>query len=452
MSLKMENSEGLSFEKIIEFFEYLDFLLHSWLKTLAILGFTLVPAFFLLDIFIIPEHAKDLLPRFGLYRFVVTVILILQYFVIKKTEASRFSFLHGYFFTTVVSLPIILMTRDLGGFNSSYYAGLNLVIIAVNLLLPWKSFHSALNGFLTIIMYLLVNAIWGGDFEANILVNNLYFMASTVIIAASINHVKYILIRKEFDGRKRLKQARDALWSEMEIAKRIQTALVPDNETIQNFVICGVMIPAEEVGGDYYDIINDLKYPWVMIGDVSGHGVESGLIMMMTQTCVRTFLLNHPDASPDSVVNQLNKILIQNIALLKTDRYMTITALRLLPDKIEFAGAHQDILVYREKTSQIEEFNTFGSWVGLLDDIEPFLKVNHFQMEKGDVFLLYTDGITELGNEDGEMYEIERLKQSFLKNIKLEPRDLVQNMYEDAIQFNQNQDDDITLVVVKKVG
>ena len=91
-------------------------------------------------------------------------------------------------------------------------------------------------------------------------------MLSTVVIAASINHVKYVLIRKEFESRKSLKEARDALWSEIEIAKRIQTALTPPNDIIGGYEISGAMLPATEVGGDYYDIIRTNKNPWVMIG------------------------------------------------------------------------------------------------------------------------------------------------------------------------------------------
>lgn len=248
------------------------------------------------------------------------------------------------------------MTVDLGGFNSSYYAGLNLVIIAVNLLLPWRAIHSALNGFITVVLYVVLNAIWGKEFHLYNLINNLYFMLSTVIIAASINHVKYVLIQKEFKSRKSLKEARDALWSEMEVAKRIQTSLTPADDKLGGYEISAIMLPATEVGGDYYDIIRTDKNPWVMIGDVSGHGVESGLIMMMAQTSIRTIISKNSSENPNQVLIELNKVIKENIALLKVDRYMTITAISLSPDGMTYAGSHQDIIVYRKATQTIENF------------------------------------------------------------------------------------------------
>ncbi|HMV43468.1 MAG TPA: SpoIIE family protein phosphatase [Leptospiraceae bacterium] len=439
------------FDFVDSFSDYLDFILHSWLKILTILGFTLVPIFFILDIFIIPSEAKYLLPKFAAYRVTATAIVILQYVLIRKTKPSKFSLLHGYAFTFFVSLAIILMTVDLGGFNSSYYAGLNLVIIAVNLLLPWRAIHSALNGFITVVFYVIFNAIWGKDFYIYNLVNNLYFMLSTVVIAASINHVKYVLIQKEFESRKSLKEARDALWSEMEVAKRIQTSLTPPDDKLGGYEISAIMLPATEVGGDYYDIIRTNKNPWVMIGDVSGHGVESGLIMMMAQTSVRTIISKNAEEKPSQVLVELNKVIKENIALLKVERYMTITAISLSNEGMTYAGSHQDIIVYRNKTKTIETFPTYGTWVGMLDDVEVFMQNHTLKLESGDLALLFTDGITELDYQGKEMFGQERLKESLLKYNQLSGREIIQKIVEEALSTAKSQDDDISLVLLKKV-
>ena len=102
------------FDFVDNFSDYLDYLLHSWLKILTALGFTLFPIFFLLDIFIIPSEAKYLLPWFAAYRLAATGFIIIQYFLISKYKASRFSLIHGYLFTLAASLAIVLMTVDLG--------------------------------------------------------------------------------------------------------------------------------------------------------------------------------------------------------------------------------------------------------------------------------------------------------------------------------------------------
>ena len=129
---------------------YLYTLVHSWSKTVTTLGFSLVPLFFILDVFMMPG---ELLSRFAVYRGVTTAIVVGQYFVLRATLPSKRDYLHGYFFTVIVGLMIVLMTTDLGGFNSTYYAGLNLVLIAVNLTLPWEFIHSVVNSLLIVGLY-----------------------------------------------------------------------------------------------------------------------------------------------------------------------------------------------------------------------------------------------------------------------------------------------------------
>jgi serine phosphatase RsbU (regulator of sigma subunit) len=387
-----------------------------------------------------------------LYRFISTAIIVTQIIIIINTKHSKFSFLHGYVFNFSVSLAIVLMTVDLGGFNSSYYAGLNLVIIAVNILLPWKALHSFLNGMFTIFLYVGLNLVFKHEFDWKNLIGNLYFMSSTVIISASINHVKFVLIQKDFDSRKSLKAARDALWGEMEIAKQIQTALTPPDKVMGGFEVAAVMIPAESVGGDYYDIVETNTRPWVMIGDVSGHGVESGLIMMMTQTSIRTILAENSAILPSKLLVHLNKVIKENIALLKVDRYLTATAISIGENEITYAGSHQDLLIYREKSEKLETFPSFGTWVGMLDDVEDYMQDRSIQLEIGDMVLLFTDGVTEIGFSNKNMFGQERLEESFKKYAKLPIKDVLKNIIKDALTFCPQQEDDITLVIFRKVA
>lgn len=433
------------------FIEYSRALIHAWLRTLFILGASLIPIFYLLDILTIPNEARYLLPRFALYRIVSTFLILVQFIALTQTKPSVYSCVHGYIFNVIVSIAITLMTKDLGGFDSSYYAGLNLVVIAVNLLLPWKAIHSALNGSLTIFIYLIVNFLFGGAFQVKTLVNNLYFMVSTVIIAASINYLKYSLIYDNFKSRNELKQARDALWSEMEVAMRIQTALVPPDTKIGSYEIAAIMKPAAEVGGDYYDIIETTAEPWVMIGDVSGHGVESGLIMMMTQTSVRTVLARTPKIEPSKLLVLLNKVIKENISKLNVDRYLTITAINLKENELIYAGSHQDLLVYRKAENKIESVPSYGTWVGMLDDVDPYMQDRSLPIHQGDMVLLFTDGVTEIGYQQGNMYGQERLEKCFFKNIHLPLKEIIDKIMEDVFNFCPDQQDDITIVIFRKI-
>jgi sigma-B regulation protein RsbU (phosphoserine phosphatase) len=391
------------------------------------------------------------LPRFGVYRLISTLICLAQYFVIRNTRPGNSSYYHGYFVSINVGGAIALMTVDLGGFNSSYYAGLNLVIIGVNLLLPWRALHSAINSLAIIAMYVIFNIMAGLDYSAPVLANNLFFLCSTAIIAVSINLVKHKLVKKEFFLLVELKKARDALWSEMELAKRIQTALLPDREKIRGYEIAAAMFPAKEVGGDYYDIIETPKGDkWVTIGDVSGHGVDSGLIMMMAQTSISAMVGNCSECQPSEVLRRVNHVIKENIARLSSDHYMTMMAIHLNESQFTVAGKHQDIIIYRSALNKTEVISTNGTWLGITDNIEKYLIDYTEKIEYGDIVLLFTDGITEAANKDGEMYGQERLEQSFNQYADLPVDRLCDKIVEDVKDFQEEQFDDMTLVVIKK--
>lgn len=430
---------------------YIQSLIHEWSKTLTALGFTLVPLFFVLDIFMMP---RELLPRFAIYRLVCTLIVIAQHFVIRFTRPSRFSFLHGYFFSIVVGFTIALMTTDLGGFNSSYYAGLNLVLIAVNMLLPWAAFHSAINSAVVIGMYVVLNLIvpQTEPQSPQLLINNLYFLIGTSVIAVSINYVKQKLVVQEFHLRSDLKRARDALWGEMEVAKRIQTSLLPKMHEVAGYKVAATMMPADEVGGDYYDVIeSEPGETWLCIGDVSGHGVESGLIMMMTQTSIFTTVNRAAGMKPSEVLEGVNSVLKQNINRLGADRYVTCMALKLQPNEIVYAGKHQDILIYRARTGTTEWVSTEGVWLGLVDNIHGMLSDDARPVEPGDVILLFTDGVTEAMNGKRELYGEERLRQTLARVAEQDVDGIVNAIVKDVWSFMEKQKDDVSIVAVKRM-
>lgn len=429
--------------------QYLYGIIHEWSKVLATLGFTLFPLYFLLDYFIVPA---ELLKTFLIYRLVGTTLIILQYFIIIKTKGSRLSVVHGYFISFLLSFFISLMTVDLGGFDSPYYAGLNLVMIGVNLLLPWGSLHTTFSVIIIGGLYLVLNLIFPHPVEPSIMINNLFFITATGIISVAINSVRQKLIKDEFLMRVELKKARDALWGEMKIAKKIQEALLPENKIIKNYSISAVMLPAEEVGGDYYDFLETEQGElWVSIGDVSGHGVESGLITMMTQTSIQSLLNNKKGYTPSELLGEVNRIIKKNITRLKVDRFMTILLLKFLNGKILCAGEHLDIIIYRHKAKKIELFPTEGSWIGLVDNIQEHLKDHEIFLEKNDIMLLYTDGVTEAMDQDGHLYGEERLLKSFRRNIELSEEGLLEVLLHDVLKFQAEQYDDISFMLVKKI-
>jgi phosphoserine phosphatase RsbU/P len=431
---------------------YVQSLIHLHARTLTALGFTLVPLFFILDFFMMPPQ---LLERFAVYHLVATALVLLQHLVIRNTRSGAFSELHGYLFTLITGGMFALMTTDLSGFNSTYYAGLNLVMIATNTLLPWRTIHSAINCLLVIGLYLGFNLAFPAEgAPAQVaLLNNAYFLVSTALISVAASTARERLVREEFRARSQLKAARDALWGDMEVAKRIQTSLLPRVRQLPGYHVAATMVPAEEVGGDYYDVIETPAGElWVSIGDVSGHGVESGLIMMMTQTSVFTAVSNERELLPSRMLERVNGVLVENIARLGADRYLSISALTLRGDELVFSGKHQDILVYRHARGVVEVVPTTGTWLGVLADLRGRLSDHRLLLAEGDVVLLFTDGVTEATNAAGQMYGEKQLERVLHDNACLDVETIVHNISRAVQDHMEHLDDDLTLIALKRVN
>jgi serine phosphatase RsbU (regulator of sigma subunit) len=259
---------------------------------------------------------------------------------------------------------------------------------------------------------------------------------------------------------KQLISARDALWGEMELAKKIQTVLLPIKPAIPGYELSVYMNPAAEVGGDYYDIINAGGLDWVVIGDVSGHGVPAGLIMMMVQTAINVTIARNPAIQPSDLLTTINKTITKNIGRISDDKYMTITVLAAHQDgRFRFSGLHQDILVFRAGSNAVECFNTDGMWIGLYDDIQGMMTDNTLSLEIGDTLLLYTDGITEAWKSgsvkdkrdpETEMFGNERLI-SILERMGGFPPDEIKNaIIKELREYTCH--DDVTMVLLKRTS
>jgi predicted ATPase/serine phosphatase RsbU (regulator of sigma subunit) len=202
-----------------------------------------------------------------------------------------------------------------------------------------------------------------------------------------------------------LQKALSEIWSEMDLARKIQTVLLPTNLAIPHYDIAAAMRPCQTVGGDYYDVFTVGGVPWIFIGDVSGHGVSAGLSMMMIQTAIRTAVTSLVQTggspTPAEVIGLVNLAVKSNLASIDVGHYMTITGFRVDGATLTYAGLHEDILIYRAATREIERVETAGVWLGVLDDIRPMLVDDQLSLHPGDTLLLYTDGVTEVPVGEG---------------------------------------------------
>ncbi len=188
----------------------------------------------------------------------------------------------------------------------------------------------------------------------------------------------------------------EQLKSEMELAKKIQTVLLPKKPEISGYEIAASCDPADEVGGDYYDVISVGGFDWIVIGDVSGHGVTAGLVMMMVQTSIHTVLIGNAEVTPSCLLSVINRAIYENIVRMDEQKHMTIIVLAAGKDgKFCFSGLHEDILIRRAKTGKVEIVESDGMWIGIEPDITELLSDDVLQLESGDCMVLFTDGITE---------------------------------------------------------
>lgn len=267
-------------------------------------------------------------------------------------------------------------------------------------------------------------------------------------------------LRQEIIERKKAEQEKEKLIEsrkEMEIAKNIQTSLLPDLDVFKgvHFEISANMTPAEDVGGDYYDLIlGPDQRLWFGIGDVTGHGLVSGLIMMMAQVSINTLIRAIPGLSPEDVLIYANQVIHANVrGGLKVDHHMTISFLVEEKEGVyRYAGAHEIILIFRKKTRQIEKIGTRGMWLGIIPDISKPTKkyAGNFCLEKGDILFLYTDGVIEICNKERQQFDIQRLSDFLCFNADEPVEQIKHNLLCELNRFKYVQTDDITFMIMRK--
>jgi PAS domain S-box-containing protein len=247
------------------------------------------------------------------------------------------------------------------------------------------------------------------------------------------------------------------MHTEMDVAHRIQTVLLPKSikHIHPDFEIAACMFPAAEVGGDYYDVAltfqNEL---WINIGDVSGHGVTAGLIMMMAQTILTTIIKNYLVDARD-IVKITNTVIYENVSKrMQDDHFMTFTTLKYLGNgAFQYAGAHLPLIAYRSQSKKTELLNTPGCWLNVMPNIEKQTTNSELKLAMGDMLVLYTDGLTEsLISKTNKYLGIEGL-QSMVENHAAEDVDTLCNsiLQEILSASDKDQKDDMTLIVLRRI-
>ena len=244
-------------------------------------------------------------------------------------------------------------------------------------------------------------------------------------------------------------QEKQLLQQQMQLAHQIQQSLLPPKGIkIEDFNIEGIMQPAREVGGDYYDFI--LYHPHkigIVVADVSGKGLDSGMVMSMTKSAIYT--LSEQNLSPQQLVIKLNNLLYKQ---LHQQKFISLIYAEYLPqdNTLRWAGAGQEhIIIYSPQG--IKTLKTGGIVLGMLEDVSPYITQNQIKLQPQQKIIFYTDGVIEAKNPQGKMLSL----QGFLNLIQQTPLNLdslsfLQHLKQKIQQFTQNapQYDDWTIVVM----
>ena len=244
------------------------------------------------------------------------------------------------------------------------------------------------------------------------------------------------------------------LGTELAVAERIQLMVLPlhqELEAFQTLEIAAYMRPAEEVGGDYYDVLKNGNRLKIGIGDVTGHGLESGVLMLMVQSVARA-LQEAGNTDAVKFLTDLNSALFKNIVRTKIDKHLTLAFLDYDGKEMILSGQHEEVVVVRAN-GELERIDTMdlGIPIGLEVDISAFVKTHEIAFDKGDLILLHTDGVTEAENDAGELFGIERLCREALRLKDQSADKVVSEIIATLMLFigSQKIHDDITLLAVR---
>lgn len=265
------------------------------------------------------------------------------------------------------------------------------------------------------------------------------------------NFIHDISGRKSAEQQIRQSQVNLAIaQNEIKIAQEIQATLSPSAPIkLDDFEITGFCVPADKVGGDYYDyFFRNETHLDIVIADVSGHSIGPALFMVETRSALRA--QNNPSVTPAETLGLLNNFLF--VDLNNSDYFITLFYMQVDLDRqqLSYANAgHPPPLLFNRIQNKFMELDADGLIVGIKQDV--FFEEKSMSLNEGDVILFYTDGLIEAENAKQEFFGLERVKAIFCQNSHLTPQIIIDTLFTALQDFCQRThfDDDITLMVFK---
>ena len=249
-------------------------------------------------------------------------------------------------------------------------------------------------------------------------------------------------------------RAREETDRSLRLAQVRQQRMLPAEPEVPGYEIQVHYRPASTVSGDFYDFITTKNGNiGIVIGDVTGHGVEAGIVMGMAKTAINIYA--RQIESPSEVMRLVNADMFDMLDG-KTFVSVAYAVLDLASKTIRFVRAGQDRPFLYNANWQDEgprDLRSNGLALGV-DKGPKFEKIMQelaIQLSPGDLFFQYTDGLTEAANQSHEQYGEERLKQTIARYGRMRMHELIELIAESLSDFTRRSDyeDDITMVALK---
>ncbi|MBK8946561.1 MAG: serine/threonine-protein phosphatase [Ignavibacteriae bacterium] len=253
---------------------------------------------------------------------------------------------------------------------------------------------------------------------------------------------------------RRLSFSRKNLIADIDKAKQLQRSILPEHEyKFHGYDIFGVTIPAEIVGGDFYDYIkvgDDEERLGIVVGDAASKGLSASAEAMYISGAIRMAGNFQMKISP--MMNRMNKLVNK---IFSDDKFASLFYGELSDDKkglFLYANAgHNPPMFYHNKTNKILMLEPTGPLLGPAPNSK--YETDSINFSSGDVLVIYSDGITEAANNAYEFYEENRLANLIIVNKSKTPKQIAALIIEDVQKFStadSKYQDDKTIVVIKR--
>ncbi len=261
---------------------------------------------------------------------------------------------------------------------------------------------------------------------------------------------------KEAEDRQARRVAERSLLAkeeELRIAREVQQRLFPRAApVIAGYEIAGASCPAEATGGDYYDYIDGPDGAvFIVVGDVTGHGLGSALLMADVRAYLRSLVLANRNL--EEIVDQARLLLRKDLG---EDRFITLLFAQLVPASglLDFINAgHPNGYVFAQDGRVRDELSAKASALGI--DVEQGRVLpTRVMVEKGDLVFLCTDGVLEALSPSGEEFGEARVLEIVRREMSRPPAEMIRVLFEEVRHFSGTDQllDDITAVVVKRLA